>query len=191
MENITNLISTNTLFPLFRPFLGHIDRQADGKPDLELGWSLRRVVDPISDAKLCVTCLHEDTAFGPCPYWHRAHQIPGLTACWRHGKKLISNCPSCSYPFLAKNKILTQPWLPCRKCSMDLTSWTASSSASEIEQRFAHYAYQLLLSNIPTINPHLLGTVYENAILDRISFRKSFPRRKLAAYEVFRLGPQS
>jgi hypothetical protein len=37
IENIKNLIRTNTLFPLFRPFLGRVDCEADLRPDLELG----------------------------------------------------------------------------------------------------------------------------------------------------------
>lgn len=172
-ENIKNLIRTNTLFLLFRPFLGHVDRRADLKPDLELGRTLRQIVGAMNDAKLCVTCLHEDKASGPCAHWHRAHQIPGLTACWRHGTKLISCCPNCS-PFQVKNRLLTVPWLPCRKCGMDLTSWTTSSSATEKELCFARYAYELLRANIPTIDPYCLVTVYESAILDRISIRKSF-----------------
>lgn len=177
-ENIKNLIRNNTLFPLFRPFLGRVDRRADLKPNLELGRTLRQIVDSINDAKLCVTCLHEDTASGPCAYWHRAHQIPGVTACWRHGTKLISCCPECSYPFQVKNRLLTVPWLPCKRCSMDLTRWTASLSATEKEQRFARYAYDLLSANIPTIEPYCLVTVYERAILDRITVRKSFPTMK-------------
>ena len=177
-ENIKNLLRTNTLFPLFRPFLGRVDCEADLRPDLELGRTLRQIVDPISDAKLCVTCLHEDKATGPCPHWHRAHQVPGLTACWRHGTRLIDSCPNCSCAFRTKNKLLTVPWLPCSRCRMDLTCWTTGSSATEIEQRFARYAYELLLANMPTIDPYLLATVYEKAILDRISFRKSFPTMK-------------
>ena len=176
-ENLRDFIKTNTLFPLFRPFLGRADHSSpplsDGGLDMELSRIPRHVVGTANDTRLCLACLHEDHAFGPCAYWHRAHQIPGVTSCWRHRSSLITKCPKCSYPFQLKNRLLTIPWMPCEGCKSDLSKLTISSSVTEAEHRYAIYAYQLLCTDIPPLPPSLLVAMYRKAVRDRGYVRRS------------------
>ncbi|MFC4929283.1 TnsD family Tn7-like transposition protein [Massilia sp. GCM10023247] len=177
LENIGHLVKTNTLFPLFRPFLGRAHRSTpfldDGTLGVELSRIPRHVVGTVNDARLCLACLHEDQAVGPCAYWHRAHQIPGVASCWRHRTSLITKCPKCSHPFQLRNKLLTIPWLPCEGCDSDLSRLTISASATEVEHRYALYAYQMLCENIPAILPSQLVSIYRKTVRDRGYVRKS------------------
>lgn len=176
-ENLRDLVKTNTLFPLFRPFLGRAGPSSpplsDGALDMELSRIPRHVVGTVNDTRLCLACLHEDQASGPCAYWHRAHQIPGVTSCWRHRTSLITKCPKCSHPFQLRNRLLTIPWMPCEGCKSDLSKLTISSSVTEAEHRYATYAYQLLCTDIPAIPPSQLVAMYRKAVRDRGYVRQS------------------
>lgn len=176
-ENLRDFIKMNTLFPLFRPFLGRTDHSSaplsDGALDMELSRIPRHVVGTANDTRLCLACLHEDQALGPCAYWHRAHQIPGVTSCWRHRISLITKCPKCSYPFQLRNRLLTIPWMPCEGCKSDLSKLTISSSVTEAEHRYAIYAYELLCKDISAIPPSQLVAMYRKAIRNRGYVRQS------------------
>lgn len=68
--------------------------------------------------RICPVCLAEDvTQYGE-PYAHRAHHLPFVRICYKHGVELISRCPQCSQIFR-----MNSTFIPTRvvcACNFDL-----------------------------------------------------------------------
>lgn len=161
-ENLKSLLNTNTLLPLFTSFLGTEDSHKKLNQETSttaLSRVPQRVVGVHGTAKLCITCCQSDeTEFGSS-YWHRAHQIPGVSSCWKHCESLISSCLFCSKPFYTKNRILTMPWLPC-ECGWSVSTNTCSKIAPVLENEFAMFSKELLHGDVPTISQESLAQAY-------------------------------
>lgn len=94
--NAETLLRNHTLLPLYLPFLpkerAEKCKQAalgDGGKSLPFltGIMASKIEQP-TNLRLCPLCADEDkNAFGE-PYWHRSHQIAGVTTCYRHGIRL-------------------------------------------------------------------------------------------------------
>ncbi|WP_295754644.1 TnsD family Tn7-like transposition protein [Undibacterium sp.] len=166
-ENLKSIIHENTLFPLFLPFIGRAELMQSSSADSWYGGMIsrmpRRVVGKHGESYLCPDCLREDDDACGLAYWHREHQAPGVTVCWKHKTALISCCPNCSFPFQRLNKLLTAPWLPCR-CGYELKNALSLTSTSEFENFYAKFVIDLIDARYAPISPELLIKTYREKI---------------------------
>lgn len=159
-ENFQKLHQESTLLPLFQRFLGGQfiaanNTKIDGNFLSKLP---RRVVGNTALTHVCAQCVIEDERTHGWPYVHRAHQIPGVTACWKHATRLFERCPACRCPFTLPRQLIFSPWLGC-DCG-----FTASDLASivqdvpaQVEVEFACFGKELLNGEkIPLSNAHVV-----------------------------------
>ncbi len=161
-ENIRELLTTNTIFPAYQPFVGLTKAAAEDADDNVISLAARiprREVSAHTMAKICLSCVEADLTETGCSYWHRAHHIPGVTACWRHGEALLQACPNCSHPFYRKLKLLPSLTAGCL-CGWSPLSSYAAQPVPEIEREFALFAKELLHRNLPSIDCQILTSVY-------------------------------
>lgn len=64
-----------------------------------------------SEARLCVDCLKEDFDYWRFAYWRRAHQLPGIHWCIKHGTQL-SQCRSGKKAFEQMPDLSVAQYLP-------------------------------------------------------------------------------
>ncbi|RQN37192.1 TnsD family Tn7-like transposition protein [Paraburkholderia tropica] len=156
------LLEQNTLWPLFEPFL------ADGPQPIttDIGTLVsrlpRRVVGHHGEARLCPACVREDVNAYGMGYWHRAHHVPGVGVCWRHGGCLLSSCPQCRRPFQFRARLLRQPWHACH-CGWDVAG-AEDTSASDVRGMldYARFAHDLLNYPLGQVSRLRLRVVYQN-----------------------------
>lgn len=161
-DNLKRLLHTNTLLPLFTSFLGTVNSHKKLSQDTSttaLSRIPQRVVGVHGTAKLCIACCESDEYEFGSSYWHRAHQIPGVSSCWKHREILISSCQFCSKPFYTKNRILTMPWLPC-ECGWSVSANTCDKPAPLLENEFAIFCKELLHGDVPSISQESLAHAY-------------------------------
>lgn len=161
-DNLKGLLNTNTLLPLFTSFLGTENshkKQCQEISTTALSRIPQRVVGVHGTAKLCIACCESDEHEFGSSYWHRAHQIPGVSSCWKHSEILISSCQYCSKPFYTKNRLLTMPWLPC-ECGWSVSANTCSNIAPIVENEYAVFSKELLHGDVPTISQESLAHAY-------------------------------
>lgn len=167
--NLRELLTANTLFPAYQPFLGVSKEPIKGREErltLDVARIPRREGAIHTRAKICISCSQEDLVEYGCSYWHRAHHLPGVTACWRHGEQLIHSCPSCSLPFYRKYKLLPNlaggcvcGWCPLRAIPRALVL--------KEEKQFAEFANGILQSNFPPVEWEALSECYRRQALRR------------------------
>lgn len=160
--NLLNILSENTLLPLFQPFIGHVESNASQQSLLSR--LPRRVVGKTGEAYLCVQCVREDEKTFGIGYWHRAHQAPGVTACWKHRTQLLSSCPVCRLPFQRRYKLLDATWNVCPQCDNNLFETPAGERCSDNAYLFASFVYDLINANCPPVPPDLLALAYRKQI---------------------------
>lgn len=160
--NLQSFLRENTLLPLFRPFLG---KREQGEERTSLINRLpRRVVGKHGHAHLCTQCMVEaDERFG-FGYWHRSHQAPGVSACWKHGSLLLSSCPVCSLPFQRQGRLLEVPWRPCAHCGKELAQEGTVQCAPANAVGYAVFVHDLLNAHVAPVAPDLLAKVYRERI---------------------------
>lgn len=164
-KNLAAFIQECTLMPLFQTF-GRVT--ADEKKQSMV--MPRRIVGETGTTHLCLSCLVEDMDTYGSPYIHRAHQIPGVTACWKHGTRTIVRCPSCKCPFEIPKGLVLSAWKACA-CGRVIDSFSSTEErATPIEIDFARFAKDLLFA-AEVIDPVLLVKVYKKRILE-LGFRK-------------------
>jgi hypothetical protein len=95
------LATTATCLPFFTRFRNRLVEEraiqkmcsrsvAALKDDLGLRAS---AAGPLSMVKACRDCMAEDTAKHGVAYWHRVHQLPGVTVCPVHRAPLVQSTP--------------------------------------------------------------------------------------------------
>ena len=57
----------------------------------------------------CPICAAEDQEDFGCSYFHREHQFPGTSLCWKHGSSLVFSCEDCRINEGAGHPILPRP----------------------------------------------------------------------------------
>lgn len=161
---LQTLLAGNTLWPLFEPFLDGVLQPLTADVGATVSRLPRRVVGLHGDAHLCATCVGEDIrAFG-MGYWRRAHHVPGVSVCWRHGVHLISSCPQCHRPFQFRQRLLKQPWQACR-CGWQVTgAEDADTACSPTMLHYARFAHDLLNRPLGRVDPFRLRAAYQNRI---------------------------
>lgn len=161
-SNLAELISNNTTFPAYRPFLGVRQGPEDhsGSHAFEGVVRIPRREESIhGKAKLCPTCVQEDLVDCGSAYWHRSHHIPGVAVCWRHGDSLIHACPKCSHPFYRKLKLLPNLTEPCA-CGWNPLNAKTTHKGSDLEKKVALFAHDILQRKIPPIGSAVLSSCY-------------------------------
>lgn len=161
-SSLKTLLLENTLLPMFLPFLAPNRPSSFATNSSEIVSHIpRRVVGMQGEAHLCLDCVAEDQHEHGIPYWHRSHQVPGVSVCWKHQTPLLSSCPLCGCPFLFPKKLLSMPWLPCR-CNWQPTAHSSLlQRGGETAYHYALFAHDLLTQNLPPISPTLLFSVYK------------------------------
>lgn len=179
-ENLGDLLESSTLLPLFRVFGKGIQGEEAG--NLKIGFvAPRRIVGESGTTHICPSCIVEDAEEYGSPYIHRAHQIPGVTACWKHGTKTIVRCQSCKCPFETRNGLILSPWQGCN-CGRHIDgSAIPVEQALPIEVEFAKFSRDLLEGAV-FIEPELLVKVYKSRILE-LGFRRG--GNQIARAELF------
>lgn len=142
--NLETLHGDGTLLTLFRIF-GITSKQHKHGHAFEANERLpRRIVGESGSTHVCLSCSAADEQAKGVPYIHRAHQIPGVTACWLHGTKTIDRCPFCNCPLESPKGLILTPWLACA-CGRRLEEMMSYEMLAEpIEISFAQFAYSLL-----------------------------------------------
>lgn len=129
LVQLGNILSENTLVPFVVPMVAFSVEELLGA---EFGQS-----------NACLICLDEDPALVGARYLHRCHQLPAVTACWKHGTKLIAICPDCAQSFRLPKRLLRAPVTPC-SCGWDGNRSTQAIQASRAEHEFAIHARDIL-----------------------------------------------
>lgn len=160
--HLLNILSENTLLPLFQPFIGHAD--GSGSQQGILSRLPRRVVGKHGEAYLCIQCVREDEKTFGMGYWHRAHHAPGVTACWEHRTQLLSCCPVCRLPFQRRYKLLDATWNVCPQCDSNLFEAPAGERCSDNAYLFATFVHELITANFPPVPPDVLALAYRTQI---------------------------
>jgi hypothetical protein len=157
-RNLDELISTNTTFPAYRPFLGmrdDLEKGADGSIVSEVARVPRREITVHGKARICLCCVQQDLIELGYAYWHRSHHVPGVMACWRHGERLIHACPVCSHPFYRNYKLLPSLTSQCI-CGWSPLTAAERPKVSDVELQFAVFAYEVLQRNLPSVCSKIL-----------------------------------
>lgn len=157
-----SFLRENTLLPLFQPFLGK--REQGEERNSPINRLPRRVVGKHGYAHLCIQCMVEANECFGFGYWHRSHQAPGVSACWKHGSLLLSSCPVCSLPFQRQGCLLEVPWRPCAHCGNELGREGTVHSAPANAVGYAVFVHDLLNANVAPVAPDLLAKVYRERI---------------------------
>ena len=177
--NLAKILQDNTLLPAFRPFLGRPNplQSSVGMTSMneDITHFPRHVVGMSGDAKLCLSCVADDEQVHGIGYWHRSHQMPGVTICWKHKESLVSSCQNCRFPFQRFNKLLTVPWADCPVCSTHLERARQDDAVDPLEIAYGLFAHELLVENIPPYHPELLMNAYREKIKQRGYSRGSMP----------------
>ncbi|MBA9859206.1 hypothetical protein GNZ10_16880 [Ralstonia sp. 3N] len=152
-EAIQRLLRETTLFPLLEMFTG---AQFSARDDLDhidqvLQTLPKRMNGASEGTRLCLRCLVEDELAYGTPAILSAHQIPGVTACFRHGLPLLDRCPVCRCPFERRGDLVMTPWHGCQACRTKLTNATLDASMPLVDEKsvgFARFSAQLLASGV-------------------------------------------
>lgn len=162
-RNLEELICGNTTFPAYRPFLG-VKADAATSPTRASVYSgaariPRREGTIHGKARICLSCVQQDLIELGYAYWHRSHHLPGVTVCWRHGNTLIHDCPNCSHPFYRKLKLLPNLTESCI-CGWNALSPASEPKGSDLEIKFAAFAHDILIRDLPLISGEALSLCY-------------------------------
>lgn len=160
--NLNELLISNTILPVYKPFLGVSKENIELRDESIISAIARvprREVSAHSMAKLCLSCVQDDLIETGHSYWHRAHHIPGVTVCWRHGEVLLQSCPKCSHPFYRSNKLLPSLAAQCI-CGWNPLNSHSPETGLELEQSFARFSKELLDRNLPAVKSEVLAAFY-------------------------------
>lgn len=128
------------------------------------------------DSRACLLCLAEDEAAVGVPYLHRTHQLPAVTACWKHGAKLVDACPDCGKPFRRPARFLRAPLTTC-SCGWHATNGNNAPCASRAELEFAIHANCVLEKRVREVSLAISVRFFQSQI--ERSFYKIGPLGKV------------
>jgi len=102
---VERLIDEHTLFPFYAPFLpferanqlrkSMSEKSSGGSIHGRLGILTSNI--EVEFLRFCPLCAKEDVSLHHEPYWHRAHQLPGIFVCQKHSVFLENSTIKCSY----------------------------------------------------------------------------------------------
>lgn len=185
-STISDLIEKTTLLPYYRPFLPP-DRVADivarmrGTDGRGIKVKIGIVASSVREStllRLCKECTRADVADHGTPYWHRSHQLPGVTVCFVHGSRLLEGSPACRNVVRGRHEL----YLPRVKCETGRPvagHWTSSDEVDDgkitpgQEQRFAVLSRKLLVSNAQPFPEADLRAAYSDRLVAKGLVRRS------------------
>ncbi|VVO74482.1 hypothetical protein PS838_01474 [Pseudomonas fluorescens] len=181
-SNLNELLSLNTILPAYRPFLGtseSSDHTRDSCIINAVARIPRREVSIHSMAKICLACVQADLIEEGHSYWHRAHQIPGMTVCWRHNQALFQSCPKCTHPFYRLRKLLPSLANECI-CGWSPLQSYLDEPGDKAEHNFSLFAKNLLERSLPAVKSEILSGCYtRQAKKMGFSYGQLMSRKKL------------
>ncbi len=132
-------------------------------------------------AKVCIDCINEDAHCYDGPYLHRSHTLPITTVCWKHGTRLIHQCPACSCPIELPRDLVLSPWAGC-VCGFRYSErrLTQGDPASPVEIELAKFVHEVLNGIPPNFIAKIIpGILHDAAVAhgfrwggDRVARRK-------------------
>lgn len=187
-SNVEELYHRSTLLPLFEQFGGERFHTKERNTLLHSLSSFSHAARAnVATTSLCIQCLLNDEEQFGWPYIRRSHNVPGVTACWRHEIPLISSCADCGCPFQPPKSLSLVPWRGCVSCGLlpGKSSSVQPQSAPEIEIRYAKFAKEVLEASPIRVSSAELGNLYRHQALARGFGKKSLVDRVtlLKAYE--------
>jgi hypothetical protein len=180
-ENLEELYSRSTLLPLYEQFGGDKYQKNERKELLRNIANFARTVtvDGVSTC-ICPRCIVDDEEEHGWPYIHRAHHVPGVTACWRHGVALLSECENCRCPFQPPLGLPLGPWQGCVSCKSPLGRPDGSdeNGVREIDLEYAKFAKALLDAAPINVSSDILSNLYRYQALKLGYGKKSVINRR-------------
>lgn len=169
------IIDSATIYPYHRPFLTRerhaaIENILLGTSGKSLKTLLGRVANRFGAApalRFCPLCITADTHRYGIPYWHCAHQLPGVTACKLHGASLVEY--SKRFQRTDRQRIILAPG------TFAAALQTAASSRQQVA--FASLSNELLTARLPVLGV----TTYQNIYRDA-AFRLGLNRKHYVDY---------
>ncbi|MGA3951967.1 TniQ family protein [Ralstonia nicotianae] len=168
-ETIQRFLRESTLFPLFEMFTGaqFSAREEQGHIDAVLQSLPKRMVGAFGWTRLCPQCLTDDEERYGTPAIISAHQIPGVSTCYRHGTPLLDRCPHCRCPFERRDDLVLVPWHGCSACHRRLIGEPIQEGPATTEDYatgFARFAARLLESGLRGASREGLVKLYRAGI---------------------------
>jgi hypothetical protein len=112
--------------------------------------------------RFCFKCREEDERRHGVGRWWCAHQVPGTTACWRHGLPLHEACSNCGeLPILLHG--LNTPPRAC-KCGARYLPGTPLPPADVLEAKIAN---QILVVKPEFIEPSIRRLAYHERLREK------------------------
>ncbi|WP_436231242.1 TniQ family protein, partial [Caballeronia sp. LjRoot29] len=170
VQSLHSLVQEATLLPLFQIYTcaSFGTEGAHAGLNEALQQLPKRMVDSFGWTRLCPTCLHEDDATFGVSMIRTAHQIPGVSHCFRHGVPLMDRCPGCRCPFERKNDLVLFPWSGCAACRKhwkSMPSEPVGPADNKIALGFAQFTAQLLQGRPKKqISSDSLATLYREGL---------------------------
>lgn len=99
----------------------------------------------IAMPQFCPQCLIDDLKVWGEPFWHRAHQLPNVTACYIHGCRLQDRCVYCGLVVAPIQRSLIKPVKLQCECGKLLTVLDEGApNISESQIALAKMSYDAL-----------------------------------------------
>jgi hypothetical protein len=151
-ESAAELIETGTIYPYHRPFfmperhrsIEKIMLFGGGKGLKSLMGRLANRFGANPRLRHCSLCVQSDIATYGAPYWHRAHQLPGIISCYKHQINLVPHDE-----LLAGSDKQRLILAPCH----DVPSVVQQSDAPQVA--FANLSRDLLEARMPAQVVHV------------------------------------
>jgi hypothetical protein len=170
------IINQATIYPYHRPFLTEYRHIAIENLLLRgSGKSLKTLLGRVAnrfgaapELRFCSACLMADIRRYGISYWHRSHQLPGVTACPVHKSSLVVY--SKDYQNVHRQRIILAPG-----------TWAAEFPIREPNPRqlaFASLSNELMWAGLPSLESANYQSVYRNAI-----FRFGLNKKRYVDYE--------
>lgn len=121
-EDYEAFLSSHTLYSFYKPFtpssvLGNL---SNNKAILPEG---HRNIRYTQAWRWCPDCVQSDIQEYGFPYFHTEHQLPVMTQCYKHDRRLISGCECCNVDWKKIDKLgMPNSKEECPKCSTAVTS---------------------------------------------------------------------
>lgn len=149
------LIENHTMYPCYARFLDKDRRCAAFDALLRMDREYTNLIcfpkskeGAIRYLKYCPMCTDEDRNLQGETYWHRSHQLPGITVCAKHGYRL------CETPIPINSK--GSPSLIAAEETID-THYVSLLEASSIEIEVAQYVTSVFQQPIDMESDILVG----------------------------------
>jgi hypothetical protein len=165
------LLRYNTMFPLYEPFLplsrskaianGMIGTAGNRGIHNSIG-VMASSVPALQSLRFCPACVSEEILLYGEPYWHRAHQVPGVYVCHRHGS-LLKNSEVIVVSQVNKHHFISA--YHGTKTSIGIEATSVPSG--EHIQPIAAMAFALLNNTYEVLGLKVIQQRYINILRDR------------------------